>query len=90
MKKRPVTQIADLFVIGGIGGFKKCFSKFWLTVVASEFDIKYLYIYMRYMYMGSSASTSVSILFCLKAQHAQAMSKHATHILLLIGWNNLV
>lgn len=42
------------------------------------------------MYMGSSASTSVSILFCLKAQHAQAMSKHATHILLLIGWNNLV
>lgn len=50
MKKRPVTQIADLFVIGGIGGFKKCFSKFWLTVVASEFDIKYLYIYEIYVY----------------------------------------
>lgn len=82
-----MTQIADLFVIGGIGGFKKCLSRVWLTVVASEFDIKYfcIYIYIRYMYMGSSGSTSVSILFCLKAQHAQAMSKHATHVLPLIG-----
>lgn len=42
-----------------------------------------------YLY-GSSASTVVSVLFLIKAQHAQVTSHYVTSISPLIGWNNLV
>ena len=44
MKERTMNQIADLFVVDGIGGFRMRLSKDWLTLAAAEFDITYFYI----------------------------------------------